>query len=88
MKRMPLSALIGLGLTLGTTMPAQAQFHDCEMTFSLSGWSAFYKTASGLGTVTCSNGQRMRVKLSAKGGGHQLRQVVHRQWPRRVLRRP
>lgn len=69
MKRMSLVALMALGLMLGSATPAHAQFYDCEMTFSLSGWSAFYKTASGLGTVTCSNGQRMRVKLSAKGGG-------------------
>ncbi|MGH8187726.1 MAG: hypothetical protein ACREUC_14285, partial [Steroidobacteraceae bacterium] len=29
----------------------------------------FYKTASGSGTIKCSNGQSMNVKLSAKGGG-------------------
>jgi len=29
----------------------------------------FYKTSSGTGTVDCSNGQRLEVKLSAKGGG-------------------
>jgi hypothetical protein len=39
------------------------------MTFSMKGWSAFYKTASGKGTIKCSNGQTMQVKLSAKGGG-------------------
>lgn len=69
MKRTPFAVLAGFALMLAANAPANAQFHDCEMTFSLSGWSAFYKTASGLGTVTCSNGQRMRVKLSAKGGG-------------------
>lgn len=41
----------------------------CHMKFSLHGWSVIYKTASGKGVVTCSNGQRMRVKLSVKGGG-------------------
>jgi hypothetical protein len=41
----------------------------CKMTFSMSGWSAFYKTASGSGTIKCSNGQSMNVKLEAKGGG-------------------
>ena len=41
----------------------------CHLTFTMSGWSAFYKTASGSGTVTCDNGQSMKVKLSAKGGG-------------------
>ncbi len=42
---------------------------DCEMRFSTSGWSAFYKTAKGSGTISCSNGQSMRVRISAKGGG-------------------
>ena len=42
---------------------------DCQMRFSLSGWSAFYKTASGQGTITCSNGDTMRVTIEAKGGG-------------------
>lgn len=41
----------------------------CEMKFSLKGWSAFYKTATGEGTVTCSNGQSARVKIDVKGGG-------------------
>lgn len=47
---------------------AQARI-DCELRFSMSGWSAFYKRASGTGTVTCDNGQSMRVKITAKGGG-------------------
>ncbi|MEO6968006.1 MAG: hypothetical protein ABI132_06080 [Rhodanobacteraceae bacterium] len=42
---------------------------SCDMSFSLSGWSAFYKTSSGTGTITCDNGQSMRVHLSSKGGG-------------------
>ena len=41
----------------------------CTMTFTMKGWSAFYKTASGTGTITCDNGSSMKVKLSAKGGG-------------------
>jgi len=55
------------GLALAT--PAQAADIDCEMRFSMHGWSAFYKTASGDGTITCNDGSRMRVKLRAKGGG-------------------
>ena len=39
------------------------------MTFTLKGWSAFYKTASGEGTITCRGGGSMKVKISAKGGG-------------------
>jgi hypothetical protein len=42
---------------------------SCKLTFTMSGWSAFYKTASGSGTIKCSNGQSRSVKLSAKGGG-------------------
>jgi hypothetical protein len=39
------------------------------MTFNLKGWSAFYKTAQGDGTITCDNGQKARVRIKAKGGG-------------------
>jgi hypothetical protein len=42
---------------------------DCKLKFDLAGWSLFYKTASGNGVVTCDNGQRLRVHISAKGGG-------------------
>ena len=50
--------------------PARAAHEiSCKMTFSLSGWSAFYKTSSGSGSVRCDNGQSMRVHLSSKGGG-------------------
>jgi hypothetical protein len=41
----------------------------CRLTFDLSGWSIFYKTATGSGTVTCDNGQSMPVKVRATGGG-------------------
>jgi hypothetical protein len=61
-------AIVGLaGLALFT--PAKAADIDCEMRFSMSGWSAFYKTASGSGTIKCNNGKSMTVKVRAKGGG-------------------
>jgi hypothetical protein len=41
----------------------------CKLRFQMSGWSVFYKESSGTGTITCSNGQSMAVKLRAKGGG-------------------
>jgi major membrane immunogen (membrane-anchored lipoprotein) len=41
----------------------------CQMTYTLSGWSAFYKVAHGQGTITCDNGQKARVEIEAKGGG-------------------
>jgi len=49
--------------------PAQAGEIDCRLHFSMSGWSVFYKTSSGEGTVSCDNGQRLAVRISAKGGG-------------------
>jgi len=64
------TVVVGLacsGLLLGT--PARAGDISCKMSFQLSGWSVFYKTASGSGTVRCSNGQSLQVKLRAKGGG-------------------
>lgn len=41
---------------------------NCHMDFTLSGWSAIYKTASGSGKLSCG-AQTVAVKLSAKGGG-------------------
>jgi len=64
------TVVVGLacsGLLLGT--PARAGDISCKMSFQLSGWSVFYKTASGSGTVRCGNGQSLQVKLRAKGGG-------------------
>ena len=42
---------------------------DCDMTFSLKGWSAIYKTAHGEGTITCNNGQTANVAIKITGGG-------------------
>ena len=41
----------------------------CTMDFRLSGWSAFYKRASGTGTITCDNGQTASAALGITGGG-------------------
>ncbi len=49
--------------------PARAEVLDCKLSFTMSGWSVFYKQASGSGVVSCTNGQSMKVKISAKGGG-------------------
>lgn len=57
-------------LLLALAAPAQARdLIECKLSFSMAGWSVFYKTSSGQGTVTCDNGQRMHVQISAKGGG-------------------
>ena len=61
-------ALVTAAFTLAAPS-AYAGDTKCTMTFKMSGWSAFYKTASGSGNVHCSNGQSMKVKLRAKGGG-------------------
>ncbi len=59
---------LALGLALSAA-PASAQNLTCKLTFSSSSWSIFYKTTSGTGMVNCSNGQKLAVKISAKGGG-------------------
>ena len=46
-----------------------ADMIDCDMTFELDGWSAFYKTAKGKGVILCDNGQRAAVDIKVKGGG-------------------
>jgi hypothetical protein len=66
------SRLLGVLLlsVMGTSASLAAKANvDCELTFTMKGWSAFYKTASGTGVIKCNNGESMNVKLSAKGGG-------------------
>jgi hypothetical protein len=60
---------IALLAMLATPSLAEAGSVSCEMRFNLSGWSVIYKRSSGQGTITCSNGQSMRVALEARGGG-------------------
>jgi len=62
------AACLATGLALAPAHAAQATT-KCELDFTMKGWSAFYKTASGHGTITCDNGQTAKVKLSSKGGG-------------------
>jgi hypothetical protein len=50
------------------SMAAEATV-SCSLTFAMSGWSAFYKTYSGTGRVTCSNGESRGVTLKSEGGG-------------------
>jgi hypothetical protein len=65
-----LTPLLIAGILLASS-PAHAAEATvkCSMTFAMKGWSAFYKRSNGTGNVTCSNGQRASVKLSARGGG-------------------
>jgi hypothetical protein len=62
-------ALVLLSAAGTTAADAAGANVTCKLSFTMSGWSAFYKTASGSGTIKCSNGQSRTVKLSAKGGG-------------------
>jgi hypothetical protein len=68
-------AVLGTALLLAVvgashSAPAMAAANiKCTIKFTLKGWSAFYKTADGTGTVKCSNGRSMKVNLSGKGGG-------------------
>lgn len=63
-----ISVLTACALALAP-FSASAQGTSCRLSFDMSGWSVFYKTASGTGSVSCDNGQRMGVKITAKGGG-------------------
>ena len=71
-----LAGLVLLAALALTSLEARAEDEkkddsraECTMTFNLKGWSAFYKTAKGDGTITCSGGASMKVKITAKGGG-------------------
>lgn len=57
-------------LAAAVAAPARAAGNvDCQLQYQLSGWSAFYKTARGTGTVSCDDGSRFGVHIVAKGGG-------------------
>jgi len=71
MKRRMALGLSALLFSLIVVVPAGAvaQTTVCRMDYTLKGWSAFYKTSKGSGTITCDNGQTATAKISAKGGG-------------------
>lgn len=60
--------VIVAAIALAVSLPLSART-ECRMTFSVSGWSAFYKTSTGTGKIRCSNGQKANVIVSSKGGG-------------------
>ncbi|WP_460732442.1 hypothetical protein [Lysobacter tyrosinilyticus] len=62
--------LLCAGFLVSASTPALAGGPiTCKLTFNLSGWSIFYKTAGGDGQVSCDDGQSMPVHIRAKGGG-------------------
>ena len=61
-----LAAALFMAAAIANTAQAKA---DCKLKFTISGWSAFYKRSDGSGTITCTNGQSMHVRLRARGGG-------------------
>ena len=67
--RLPMTCLLPALLAFAAPAAHAAGPVDCTLHFSVSGWSAFYKTLSGSGTIRCDNGQRMAVNIRSKGGG-------------------
>jgi hypothetical protein len=62
-------AAIMVALIAGGSAQAADSDLKCTLIFQLKTWSMIYKSATGTGTIHCSNGQTLRVRLSAKGGG-------------------
>ena len=67
---MRLKAFVFGFLAMGVAVSAaHARTTECTMKYNLKGWSAFYKTGGGAGTIRCDNGQKANVRLSVRGGG-------------------
>ena len=69
MTRLCTALVLAAACAIATPAARAAGSVDCTLRFNMAGWSIFYKTASGTGTVTCDNGQSRAVRLSAKCGG-------------------
>ena len=70
--RGPLKAIALVACAVLAGLPSAASAGGkvkCKLSFQMSGWSVFYKESNGTGTIKCSNGQSMAVKLRARGGG-------------------
>ena len=63
------AAMAAALLFLGGLAQAHAENLSCRLDFTMKGWSAIYKRATGSGTVTCDNGAAMHVVLESKGFG-------------------
>jgi hypothetical protein len=63
------ASLLFILAPVASAADSEKKTKDCDMTYSLKGWSAMYKTAKGEGTITCANGETAKVAISVKGGG-------------------
>lgn len=61
-------AILTLLVALASPTTAEPKI-ECEMKFTLRGWSFGFRSANGAGTVTCSNGETLPVKLRIRGAG-------------------
>ncbi|MBM4382630.1 MAG: hypothetical protein FJ091_04600 [Deltaproteobacteria bacterium] len=61
-------AILTLLVALASPTTAEPKI-ECEMKFTLRGWSFGFRSANGAGTVTCSNGETFPVKLRIRGAG-------------------
>ncbi|MGH9870332.1 MAG: hypothetical protein ACREAA_19520 [Candidatus Polarisedimenticolia bacterium] len=61
--------VLALGAAAASAEESKPALVDCQMKFNIKGWSAFYKTSKGEGTITCSNGATAKVTIKATGGG-------------------
>lgn len=68
---MKIVAIFGLAAALSLSASAQSTDREvsCTLKFSSAQWSVLYEHAEGTGTVTCDNGKKMEVDISAKGVG-------------------
>jgi hypothetical protein len=69
MKKLMLVKTAALVSALLLAQVASAAPVECKMSFNISGWSLIYKHSSGTGKISCSDGTRMNVKITANGGG-------------------
>ena len=68
--------LVTLAIAAAALLGAQQAMADdtraelgCKLSFTLSGGSAVYSQAEGKGMVTCKDGSKLPVVISAKGAG-------------------
>ncbi|MFT3807043.1 hypothetical protein [Arenimonas sp.] len=71
MNKIRSTLILGSALLLGSVATTASAGEDlnCRLDYDLKGWSLVYKHTYGNGTVSCDNGQTMKVKLTAKAVG-------------------